>query len=390
MTRPIRVLVASHTYVVGANQAKLRALAATGRLDVGLLVPRRWRDRELGVRFELEDATEGLVRLFGGRIAFAGRVGGYLFSPADVTHALRTFHPDVLHVEAEVFSLVAMEMVTASRAWGVPVTLFCWENVARRLGPRSSTTRWVTSSLAHLFAGSTPAAELVQGWGYRGPVTVVPQLGIDVPAELRSRAFPPSRPRVGFVGRLAHHKGVDLLLRALAEAQGRGVEAQAIIVGTGPLEPELQKVAAAVGVSDRVSWRGWVAHTEVPKALRDVDLLALPSRSTRTWREQFGHVLIEAMAQGIPVVGSSCGAIPDVIGRPDLVFPEEDHEALAELLVKLLTDRGFYEAASLHSVERVRSFTNEAISEAMVPVWEALGRPGVAEATPGRQRWARR
>ena len=60
---------------------------------------------------------------------------------------------------------------------------------------------------------------------------------------------------------------------------------------------------------------------DVPRHLRALDALVLPSESTPLWKEQFGHVLIEAMACGVPVVGSDSGAIPEVIGEAGLLFP---------------------------------------------------------------------
>lgn len=372
MTSPIRVLVASHTYVVGANQAKLRALAATRRVEVGLLVPRDWRDRTLGLAFELEDATDGQVQVFPASIVMAGRVGGYVFRPDQATAALRRFRPDVLHVEAEVFSLVAFELVALGRAFGAARTLFCWENVQRDLGPRRVNARVVTASLAHLFAGSGETAEVVRRWGYRGEVTVVPQLGTEVRPDLQPRRPPEREPVIGYVGRLVSWKGVDLLLHALANLRDRGLHVRGVIVGTGPEEGRLRRLATMLGLAHHVTWHGWIGQDDVPEVLADVDVLVLPSRSIPRWREQFGHVLIEAMAEGMPVVGSSCGAIPDVIGRPDLVFPEGDWHALADLLFRVSTDPASYQAAARHSVDRVQIFTNAAIAQRMADAWETV------------------
>lgn len=372
---PLRVLVVGHSYVVGANQAKLCALAASQPTEVGLLVPRWWRDGSTGVHFDFRDNTEGQVRMFPSPTVLTGRVGGYLFLPTYVSRALRTFRPDVVHVEAEAFALVALQMVMASRAVRRPMTLFCWENVPRRLGVRLVGTRLVARSVAHLFAGSQEAAELVRGWGYRGPVTVTPQLGVTVREDVRPRPFPKGEFVVGFVGRLVPEKGVDLLLHAVARLVQEGVPLRAVVVGTGPEERRLRQLAAELGVAGRVSWHGWVAHEEVPGVLLGVDALVLPSRSVPRWREQFGRALIEAMSVGLPVVGSSCGAIPGVIGWGELVFPEGDWEALTRVLYSLAKDRGFYEAAARYCVERVRLFTHERIASQMVSVWkEFVGR----------------
>jgi glycosyltransferase involved in cell wall biosynthesis len=73
----------------------------------------------------------------------------------------------------------------------------------------------------------------------------------------------------------------------------------------------------------------------MPRVLGGFDVLVLPSRSTPSWVEQFGRVLVEAMACGVPVIGSSSGEIPHVIGDAGLVFPEGDVEALRGQLAML-------------------------------------------------------
>jgi glycosyltransferase involved in cell wall biosynthesis len=81
-----------------------------------------------------------------------------------------------------------------------------------------------------------------------------------------------------------------------------------------------------------------VASLEAPRWLAALDCLVLPSRTTAHWKEQFGRVLIEAMACGVPVVGSSSGAIPTVIGDAGRVFPEGDFAALGRELTALSLD----------------------------------------------------
>jgi glycosyltransferase involved in cell wall biosynthesis len=69
-----------------------------------------------------------------------------------------------------------------------------------------------------------------------------------------------------------------------------------------------------------------------------MDCLVVPSRSTPTWKEQFGRVIVEAFLSGVPVVGSSSGSIPELIGNDGVVFPEGDGGALADALRHLLQD----------------------------------------------------
>jgi glycosyltransferase involved in cell wall biosynthesis len=122
-----------------------------------------------------------------------------------------------------------------------------------------------------------------------------------------------------------------------------------------------------------VTWRGGVAHEQVPEVLGEFDVLVLPSRSTPGWKEQFGHVLIEAMAMGIPVVGSDSGEIPNVIGREDLVFAEGDAIGLARILRRLMADERWRAEVRQYGLERVaQHYTHDRIAERLVGLWRQV------------------
>jgi glycosyltransferase involved in cell wall biosynthesis len=114
-----------------------------------------------------------------------------------------------------------------------------------------------------------------------------------------------------------------------------------------------------------------------------MDALVLPSRTTASWAEQFGHVLIEAMAAGVPVIGSSSGAIPEVIGEAGLVFPEGDAGALRVQLATLFDDPALRKRLVALGRARVdRLYTNERIARAQRDIYrQVLGFDG-----PGRSR----
>jgi glycosyltransferase involved in cell wall biosynthesis len=108
------------------------------------------------------------------------------------------------------------------------------------------------------------------------------------------------------------------------------------LIGDGVQKPQLLARAAALGVRARVELLEWTS--DVPGELRRLDALALPSRTTKNWKEQFGRVLIEAMSCGVPVIGSSSGEIPNVIGDAGMIFPEGDVPALAAAIRRLAGD----------------------------------------------------
>ena len=105
-----------------------------------------------------------------------------------------------------------------------------------------------------------------------------------------------------------------------------------------------------------------------------MDVLVLPSQSSSRWQEQFGHVLIEAMAAGVPVIGSDCGAIPEVIGDAGMVFPEGDVEALKERLYQLCRSAALQRRLAHHGRARALSqFTHRHIAERTLAFWTEIG-----------------
>ncbi len=161
---------------------------------------------------------------------------------------------------------------------------------------------------------------------------MIPQFGTD--PDLFHPAARPERPfTVGFFGRLVEEKGVDVLIDALGRLGG---EWRALIVGAGPDAERLKAQAAAHG--DRITFREQVPSVEMPSLYQQVDVLVLPSLTRPNWKEQFGRVLVEAMASGVPVIGSDSGAIPDVIGDAGLITPEGDAAALTEAIRRVRDD----------------------------------------------------
>ena len=142
-----------------------------------------------------------------------------------------------------------------------------------------------------------------------------------VPA-LPVRPDPPGPPTVACVGRLAREKGQDVLLRALASAR---VPARLVLVGRGREAGRLRSLAQSVGLAARVEW---IDHLDdLGPLFSRVHLAAQPSRL-----ESFGLAALEALARGVPVVASSAGGLPEVVGEGGALVPPGDPAALAAAL----------------------------------------------------------
>jgi len=360
----MRVWVLSHAYAAPVNHDKLRALAARGDLEVTVLSPACWRT-PLG-RVQAPASAEA-YRIVRSRVLFNGHASVCLYR--DGWRALRRARPDILHAEVEGWSLAALQCVLARAA---PVVLFTWENLA---GPRRrlarAVERFVLRRVAFVVAGNQAARARLQRLGVPGErVRVVPQFGVDPARYARADAtvlrarLGLSRPVVGFVGRLVPEKGVDLLMDALEP-----LDAQLLVVGDGPARPALER-RVATWPPGRAVFTGAVAHEAVPDYLAALDTLVLPSRTTSTWAEQFGHVLIEAMAAGVPVVGSSSAAISEVVADAGLLFPEGDAHVLRAHLRALLGDGALRRALIARGRTRVgREYTHAVIASAQRDIY---------------------
>ncbi|MBI2177223.1 MAG: glycosyltransferase [Candidatus Tectomicrobia bacterium] len=366
----LRVLVISHAYAAPINRGKLHALARRPGLEVSLLAPRRWR--EGGRDYVTAAGEERGVRVFAGDVMFPGRVGGHFYRDG-LWRALRAARPEVIHLEEEPWSLAAGQVLAAAMFWRPrpALAVFSWENLDLRF-------RWPIRAIEQaalrradvLIAGGRTARErLIRLGADPGRVEVLPQFGLD-PALFRPPG-PGEGPGVftaGFVGRLVPGKGADLLVEALGGLDG---EWRALVVGDGPLRPALEARAASAGIAGRVEFTGWVAHEEVPPLLRRMSALAVPSRTTPLWAEQFGHVLIEGMSSGAVPVGSSSGEIPHVIGGEGLVFPEGEAPALREALRRLRDEPGLRDRLAGAGRARVlREFSWEALAGRTCALYE--------------------
>jgi glycosyltransferase involved in cell wall biosynthesis len=148
------------------------------------------------------------------------------------------------------------------------------------------------------------------------------------------------------VGRLAHQKGVDTLVQAVARMRSR--EARLLLVGDGPRRPELEAAIRRHGLTERARITGFRPHREIPAILSHADLFCLPSRY-----EELSSVLLEAMRAGLPIVATRVGGTPEAIGPAGRLVSPDDPDAVAQALDDLIDDPA--EATRLGELAQRRS-----------------------------------
>jgi glycosyltransferase involved in cell wall biosynthesis len=133
---------------------------------------------------------------------------------------------------------------------------------------------------------------------------------------------------------------------------------------------------SAFGLLERAEFTGAVNFALVPEYFHKLDLMVIPTQTTKRIREQFGRVIVEAMASGVPVIGSTCGAIPEVIGDAGLVVPEGDAGALADALRRMLSDENLRERLATEGLARVEHYSWERVAEKTYALYQQVMRAG--------------
>lgn len=268
-------------------------------------------------------------------------VGGSLEYLLGLERALRGF--DVAHA-LELGNPITEQAIRAARRGACRrVVATVMENIPfhpdQNAWVRARVLR-VARSIDHCVAITERARLHLELWGVPPErITVLP-LGVDLehfrPADTPLAGDPALR--VLCVARLVPAKGVEDLVVAAGLLRDRGVAVEVTFAGQGPLRARLKWIAARLGVAERVRFAGGVPWRETAGLYREHDVFVLASAPTRTWREQFGFAVIEAMASGLPVLVGESGSLPEVVGGPPSLVRPHDPVALADALEGLAID----------------------------------------------------
>lgn len=396
--RKIKVLIISHAYVEKDNLRKIRDLSSFSDLEIGVLFPEKWKtwhgenkveNQNQEAKSSCEKYHDDHYRIFTLPAYFAGDGGLYFYNPRQLGKILKSSNPDIIHLEEEPWTPLAGETSFLTSRLGAKLVFFSWENLDVSLNLwRTFVEKYVFRRAAMAIVGNRGARERLTRRGFSGPIEVLPQFGVDV-EKFKSPASPAGgrNPKVksnelknvmglsgfvvGFVGRLTPEKGLEILFRAMAKVGG---DWSLLLLSTSSELPDyFQKLAKELGIMTRIKLAVGVPHDKFPEYFGCMDTAVLPSLTTPTWVEQFGRVLVEALACGVPVIGSSSGAIPEVIGGAGLIFAEGKEEELAEKISLLVKDVILREQLSWAGQERVsRLYSNSVIAEKTHAFYQSL------------------
>lgn len=227
----MKILVASHTYIVDLNCEKLRALSQLEPgIEVTVVVPKRWRPGGVQNKvIETQYRDEGAFKIVPVS-NFSQNHQGLLTFGADLIALLKQFRPQVIQVEQASRGLAYTQMIILNKILGLQAKniFFTWWNLPYELKfPASFLEKFNLDNSHGIISGNQDGAEVLRQRGYQGAIKVMPQLGVD------ERVFTPqAQPElaaklgifsdefvVGFVGRFVPEKGLLTLLQSLISIQ---------------------------------------------------------------------------------------------------------------------------------------------------------------------------
>jgi len=277
-----------------------------------------------------------------------------LFAFSGLMRLLRRWKPDVIlaffGVPAGVVAMIAkmfykIPYVVSLRGGDVPgFRPYDFGTYHKIIAPL---LRRVWKNAASIVANSTGLRTLAMKFERHYPIMIIPN-GVDVdrfvaPVERRW-----DLPRLLFVGRVVHQKGLDLLFPALGKLTDLPWELT--IVGDGPEHAALQELAAKLSIAERVHFVGWQRGADLECHYNESNLLVLPSR-----HEGMPNVVLEAMASGLPVLATRIAGSEELVlpGRTGELVDPESESALEEKLRPLLADPGLRKRLGAAGRQRV-------------------------------------
>ena len=375
----MKILLIAHACQMRAEgQQRAQCLGALPGVDLRVIVPERWM--EYGTWRPPQPPLDPTYTFQVEKIRWpwTGPSQWYFHHYPKLGKVLRSFQPDVIDIWEEPWGLVSSHAVWLRNRL-LPTAKIVVEteaNINRHHPfPFTSLRRYVLRHADFAVTRQTEGISVLRAHGYRGPARFV---GNGVDAELFApmdrtackQALGVRDFTVGYVGRLIEAKGLMDAVEALAQCPS---SVNLLFVGGGVFQPALKQRVAELGLVERVKFLPPRPMTELPAAMNAMDALLLVSRTTRTWKEQFGRVIIEAQACGTPVIGSDSGSIPEIVGEGGIIVPEGSSSALANAIRQLSDDPDLVARLGRRGREQVVAhYTWQRVAEQMRDIYAGL------------------
>jgi glycosyltransferase involved in cell wall biosynthesis len=372
----MKILVTGHTYMLEIDRDKFYEIAKSGHIEITIITPNRWKT-DLYV-MESEPTRNNSIKVVPLK-CFINGLESFYFYGFGLLRLIKKIKPDIIHVEqgADAFSYFQSIFFSKLFSRKSKKLFFTWVNWDTKIKfPLTFFEKYNLRNSDFAICGNHDAERILRAKGFKGGMKVLPQMGVD-PSFFRKHDVDELKKSlgiknfcVGFLGRFVEEKGLLLLLQACSKIKEK---IDILLVGDGPLKAKLIEETDRLNLSSNLKIVPPIMNDQVVPYINCLDVLVLPSYEIETWREQFGHILIEAMACSVPVIGSSSGEIPNVIGDAGLIFEEKNVDDLKEKIELLMNNKNLALELARKGLERVKEkYTHEVIAKETYKVYKEL------------------
>ena len=382
----VKVLITWHAAVEPAYR-KLYAKLSLQGVELLAVTPSCWTEGCRLQRFR-EGAQDSGYEWMTLNIVFTDHIRAFFYPNVfSLARRVLAFKPDIFHIIEEPFSAAAAQFILLRDIFcpEAKIILHSFENLDIHQGFPFSYIRDFNLRRADTLV-TTPkeGKKLWENGGFKGEIYTIP-LGLDTdlfrPLEKTEdfsrpvSSYTPNRGNfnISYVGRLLEGKGIDDLIDATYLLKKMGRQVALFIVGSGNLRKKLEEKVSSLQLSQEVQFINNLKQSQLPLFFHHVDVLVLPSTTGTKWKEQFGRVLVEAMACKVPVVGSSSGEIPNVVGDAGLIFKEGNVKDLSGCLDLLIVNKEARERMALKGFKRVKEmYTWTTVAKKLAGIYEEV------------------
>ncbi len=349
----IRVVRIAHASLTPALRGRERAIARCfPNVEMQVVTPPRWK--ESGVL--VETVPDDYFPVIKAGTFLSKHIQLFAYNPFPIIRALRKHKPHIIDMDHEPYSVPCAEIIALRNLFapGAKIVMQTAQNILKRYPPPFSfLEKRALKQVSAAYMCSETVREVLKTKNFTKPAVLAP-FGIDsdlfYPREKKQKSADEPL-TIGYVGRLMPAKGVLVLIEALGRIRDKNW--RFLVVGDGERKELMREKLKEDGLLERTEFVGAVPYHETPEYFQKMDVLVVPTRTTAKIREQFGRVIIEAMACEVPVIGSTCGAIPEVIAEAGLIFPESDPQALAEAITQIINDEDLRKNLAVAGRKRV-------------------------------------
>ncbi len=370
MKDKIQLLSVGHSYVVALNRSLMRELNKSDHIEVTVGAPRFFAGDLRPIECEPEHAGSNLQVVDLPCVA-TSYIHLFWYKQRELRKLVKLKKWDYAYVWEEPYIFSGFQLGRALRKEKIPYSLFTNQNIFKNYPwPFSLLEKQTLQECDSLWGCGPQVLETFHAKNFSGHSEVVPYfVNTDRFVPLTQQQKTQKRiewglqdvKTIGFMGRLNKEKGLAHFCYAI-EKLPREQEWQVLILGDGPMRGELENWVVQNNLQARVFLK-LVKHEEVPQILPVMDVLLCPSQTTTFWREQFGRMIIEAFACGVPVIASDSGEIPFVVDDAGLIISESDKEAWARCLVETLHNENLLEQLRARGFNRAKTFSIKTVAE---------------------------